>query len=709
MNSTMAARPTNNPRVTAVARIAAAVGAGLEPLRVEPPMRMSEWSRRHFYLSRESSQTEGGWNPWAYQVGIMDTISDDDIREVDVKKSARYGYTKILVCGLLYMAEHKKRNQAVWQPTGADAEEFVKVELDPAIRDVPCLKSIFPNALRKSKTNTLQLKKFTTGALHIKSGTSSGEYRRITIATGWIDEISKFPADVEGEGRPFNLAEKRVEGAVFGKMVTGSTPKTVGSCQIDERVKAAQELFSYHIPCPHCGHEHSLEWHGKADKKEPRGLTWRDHDPETVGHLCPGCGVIYTQAEYLGVADRGRWINPDTGIWIDTTPGGPLRFRDAEGAIVPKPAHVAFRGWSAYSPQITWVKIVQEFVAACAKAATGDTSLLKTFYNITVGECWEEEVEKGDAQALIRRAEPYPLRVIPSGVLALTAFIDVQGDRFELVVWGFGRGEEMWVIDYRVFDNLNPFVDGDWDILDEHLQRRYRHARGGTMGIEIAGIDTGYATHQAYRFCRTRERQRIHATKGETREGQPIKSRVSKVDVKARTGAKIRNGCKLFFIGTDAAKDTIWGRLQIDTPGPGYMHFSTHLQPQFFEQLVSEQRVLKKSGGDTTYKWEKPNPTTRNEVLDCTVGCLWGLEMLAERYRDINRLWDELERRIAQPDLLAFEFESETAGEYLTELNEIPTGESTSEIKTDPIPPPPKKLPITYGGGINLSGWARGR
>ncbi|BBL75598.1 phage terminase large subunit family protein [Methylomagnum ishizawai] len=656
-----------DPRARAAARLLAAVDAGLEPLRVDPPMRMSEWSRAHFYLSRESSHGEGGWEPWPYQIAVMDCIGDDDIREVDVKKSTRWGYTKIMLCGLLYFAEHKKRNQAVWQPTDADKIEFVKTELDPALRDVKRIQKIFPNSLRKSANNTQDMKRLLTGVIYNKGGTSAKEYRRITIGAGWFDELAAFPSDVEGEGRAFNLGLKRIEGSPYGKMVAGSTPRIKtsgpGSCQIDERVNMAQEVFVYHIPCPECGREHALEFGATVAEKHARGFHWDDDDPATVRYACPQGGCLYTQAQYLAIADhpdylkRGRWLNPATGTWIDINPGGELLFRDAAGAVVPKAAHIAFHGWSAYSPQKSWASIAAEFIAARLKAAAGDSTLLKTFWNTTAGECWEEEVEQGDAAALIARAEPYPLRTVPRDALVLVGFTDVQGDRFELVVWGIGPGEEMWVVDYRVIDNINPFIDGDWNALETALGRRYKHARGGTLGIEICGVDTGYATHQAYRFCRGRERRRIYATKGETKEGQPIKSRMTRPDVKQHTGKPIPNGCKLYWIGTDAAKDTIYGRLQVADPGPGYVHFSKDLPPQFYEQLTSEQRVKTKSGGD---KWEKPNSHTRNEVLDCTVGALWGFEMLVEGYRSIDRFWQEYERRLAQPDLMEWADEPPT-------------------------------------------------
>jgi phage terminase large subunit GpA-like protein len=630
------------------ARIVQAIRAGLEPLRVQAPKRLSQWAADHFYLSAESSYVEARWRAYPYQVAILDCIGNDDIQEVDFQKSARVGYSKMILAAIGYFAEHKRRNQALWQPTDEDSDGFCKGELEPMFRDVPILSSVFPHFLQKHKSNTLREKKFLGCMLHLRGGKAAKNYRRISVDVAYLDELDGFDQDIEKEGAPYNLARKRTEGAIFPKIIVGTTPKLANLSHIEARVRAAEHVFLFHIPCPHCGHEHPLIWGGQGDIKETCGFIWRDEDAESVRHLCPGCGGLYGQADYLTVAPRGGYVDPETGVRIDAEG----RFRDLTGARLPTPRHIAFKIWTAYSPQAAWAEIVREFLAARAKAGAGDNTALKTFTNTTLGEPWQEDVEQTDANALVQRAEPFPLRLVPRGVLVLAAFIDIQNDRFELVVWGFGRGEEMWTVDYRVIPNVNPFLESDWAVLDEHLDYAYPHARGGTLTIEIAGIDTGYATHQAYRFCRTRERRRIFATKGESREGQPIKSRRALVDVKQKTGRPLKHGCKLHFIGADAAKDTLHGRLQVDVPGPGYIHFSHQLPPVFYQQLTAEVRVVQKTQGQHVYKWVKPNGATRNEVLDCTVGCLWGLEMLAERYRDINRLWDELERRLSQPDLL---------------------------------------------------------
>ena len=90
-------------------------------LRVLPPMPLSVWAENYFYLSAESSYTEGKWVAYPYQRGVLDMFGNDDIEDIDVRKSARTGYTKMLLAALAYFTVFKKRNQAIWQPTDSDA------------------------------------------------------------------------------------------------------------------------------------------------------------------------------------------------------------------------------------------------------------------------------------------------------------------------------------------------------------------------------------------------------------------------------------------------------------------------------------------------------------------------------------------------------------------------------------------------------------
>lgn len=617
--------------------IAKAVRRGLKSLETPAPLRLSQWAAKHFYLSAESSYVEGAWVAYPFQIAILDAFGNDAIEEVVFKKSARVGYTKMLVAAIGYFAHHKRRNQAIWQPTDDDADEFVKVELDTMLRDVPAMQDVFPIGRGNDKRNTLGSKVFLGSRLYIKGGKAARSYRRISVDVAILDELDGFDSDIEKEGSPDKLAKKRLEGATFPKQIMGSTPKLKGFSRIEAREQQCDLRFKFHIPCPSCGEYHTLEWGGK---EKNYGMKWIDGDPETVGHVCMHCGSVYLQADYLAVWGAGRWIAED-GTWIDPD----SRFRSAYGDIVAPPRAIAFHIWTVYSPQATWVQIVRDFLGATVKAKAGDSAELKTFFNTTRGETWEEAVEKTDAGELVDRAEHYRLRWVPMGGLVLTAGVDVQADRFEVTVWAIGRGEEMWAIDYHVID-ANPADERDWEEkLDPYLLQRFSHAAGQSLAIEAVGIDTGgHYTHQAYNFCRTRARRRVYAVKGESLAARPVKSRSSLQDVNHR-GAVLKRGVRLWLVGTDTAKDLIFGRLKVEKPGPGYVHFSKGLPVDFYKQLTAEVRVMQKTASGDQFRWVKQG---RNEVLDCTVYALWASHTL-DLHRYTERMWAKLEEAVCPP------------------------------------------------------------
>ena len=150
--------------------LSACLTRGLSTFGVPEPMTLDEWAGKHFYLSKESSYVEQAWEAWPFQRAIMACISNNDIAEVDFMKSARVGYTKMLLAAIAYFIEHKRRNQALWQPTDGDSDEFVKTELEPMLRDVKVMRKAFPAHMSRHKDNTLQQKKFLGCMLHTRGG-----------------------------------------------------------------------------------------------------------------------------------------------------------------------------------------------------------------------------------------------------------------------------------------------------------------------------------------------------------------------------------------------------------------------------------------------------------------------------------------------------------------------------------------------------------
>ncbi|MGL5753905.1 MAG: phage terminase large subunit family protein, partial [Paraclostridium sp.] len=94
-----------------------AVRAGLRSLYKPPPLTAVDWCDQHYYLPVESSYHEGRWETLPFQRAIMNAMGSDYIREVNLVKSARVGYSKMLLGVVAYLIEHKQRNGILWQPT----------------------------------------------------------------------------------------------------------------------------------------------------------------------------------------------------------------------------------------------------------------------------------------------------------------------------------------------------------------------------------------------------------------------------------------------------------------------------------------------------------------------------------------------------------------------------------------------------------------
>lgn len=619
-----------------------AVRVGLESLRALPPMRLSDWAQEHFALAGDSSHQRGRWKAWPFQIGIMDAMSCDDIAEVDVFKSKRVGYTKILTASIGFDAAHRRRNQALWQPTDDDRDSFVKSEVEPMIEGVPAVRAA--KRLAKGVEDTIKYKMFRDSVLHLLGGKAARAYRRITVAVAKLDELDGFDQQIEKSADPFTLATGRLEGAPFPLTICGSTPRLKGLSHIEHRAGLADAFMRYHITCPHCEVEHPLSF---GSDKVGHGFKWEHDRPETVRHVCPHCRESITQADYLRHW-VGAWVCDRTGIRY----GADQVWRSATGQPIKAPRHVAFAVWASLSPQRDWPDIVREFLAAHKKLKTGDTGPMQGFVNETLGETFEVEYERTESSALQERAKAaaLPSNVVPRGACVLTASLDVQADRWEMTTMAHGRGNEKWTIDYRVIYG-NTAEIGEWVAkVEPLLELSYPHACGPKLTLSGFAIDTGFQTHQAYSFCRKHARHsrvKVFAVKGDSQPGKPIRGRRSLQDVN-EYGRLVKRGVALHYVGTDTAKDLLHGLLQVQTPGPGFQHFTAGLPVAFFDQLTAEQRVPVHTVKGLEHRWQCP-PGKRNEALDTTVYNFFLAEAIGmSSWTD--RMWERLESAL-QPDL----------------------------------------------------------
>ncbi|EEX2793376.1 phage terminase large subunit family protein [Escherichia coli] len=605
------------------ANAAGAIATGLVSLNIPVPLTTVQWADQHYYLPKESSYTPGQWETLPFQVAIMNSMGNDRIRTVNLIKSARVGYTKMLLGVEAYFIEHKSRNSLLFQPTDSAAEDFMKSHVEPTIRDVPVLLELAPWFGRKHRDNTLTLKRFSSGVgFWCLGGAAAKNYREKSVDVVCYDELSSFEPDVEKEGSPTLLGDKRIEGSVWPKSIRGSTPKIKGFCQIEKAANESAHFMRFYVPCPHCGEAQYLKF---GDDATTFGLKWEKGKPETVYYLCEHNGCVIRQSE-LDQTD-GRWICDNTGMW--TRDG--LTFYSAGDEEIPPPRSISYHIWTAYSPFTTWVQIVYDWLDALK-----DPNGVKTFINTTLGEPYEEAVaEKLSFELLLEKVCHYDAQV-PLRVVYLTAGIDSQKNRYEIYVWGWAPGEEAFLIDKQIIMG-RPEDEDTLKRVDAVIRKKYRHADGTEISISRVCWDTGGIDQDI-----VYQRSRKHGTffvlpiKGASVYGKPVITMPKK---------RNQRGVFLCEVGSDTVKEMLYARFALPVVSASEVApytFRFPDKPDIFsdveaKQLVAEELVEKVVNGRVKLQWDARK--RRNEALDCLVYAYAALRISVQRWQlDLDAL-----------------------------------------------------------------------
>lgn len=608
---------TAAPLMEGLAEIDSVIARSKSAWRPPPKLSLSEWADQHYYLSAESSAAVGRWKTLPYQKGIMDAFTDPTVTFVSVMKSARIGWTKIVNALVGYCMDQAPCPIMVVQPTIDDAKGYSKEEIAPMIRDCPRLEAkVFTETEEavgpKDSGNTILHKRFPGGVLSLVGANSGAGLRRVSRKVVLCDEVDAYPASAGSDGDPVKLATKRSEYYWDRKVGLGSTPLLAGSSRIEQAFLSGDQR-RYYVPCPHCGHEDFLVFTQRAGAGG-HFMAWEKDRPETAHFVCSKNGCVIEHKEKRGMVERGRWVAAEAFT-----------------------GHASFHIWAAYSysPNATWEQLVKEFL----EASKNGPEQLKTFVNTALGETWQETGEAPDWQRLYLRREQYEIGSVPAGVKFLTCGVDVQKDRFEYEVVGWGADRESWSIDTGVIPG-DTGKDSTWQELDALLDRQFPGADGNVFTILRLAIDSGYNTQTVYNWGRRKGLNRVIAVKGSAAATTLVASS-SPVDV-THNGRTIARGYRVFTVGVGVAKSELYGYLRQDPPTDpkerlpaGYCHFPEYGE-DYFKQLTSEHLVkVAKKTGHTVLEWQLI-PGRRNERLDCrnyarAAASVLGLDRLAPR------------------------------------------------------------------------------
>jgi phage terminase large subunit GpA-like protein len=532
------------------------------------------WADQNRRLSSEASAEAGEWRTdrAPYQRAILDALTPNSPYErVVFMSSSQVGKTECLNSFVGYIIDRDPGPVLIVLPRVEDGEAWSKDRLAPMLRDTPCLRGKVADVRSRDSDNRILHKKFAGGSLSIAGANSPAGLAMRPIRYVLLDEVDRYPASAGTEGDPVSLAVKRSATWWNRKVLLVSTPTVKGASRI-ESWWLKSNRSSFWVPCPQCGKFQILIW---------TNVEWPEGQPEQAQYRCEHCGVLIPSHRKSWMLARGEWraANPKgrvAGFWIN----------------------------QLYSPWKEWSETAVEFLEAKA----GGPETLRAFINTALGELWDDEAETSvDMAMLLERRENFGPR-LPAGVCVLTAGVDVQWDRVELDLVGWGRGEESWSIEYRVFPG-DPSAPDVWRTLDEFLSRQWSHEYGLSLPVAACSVDSGFHTQAVYDFCRTRYQRRVLAVKGKS-GALPVWPR--------KPTRNTLNKTPLWIVGVDSAKSVIYGRLKIEQPGPGYSHFPKERDQEWFEQLLSETLVTTYSRGTPVREWRRKKGA-RAEVLDARV------------------------------------------------------------------------------------------
>jgi phage terminase large subunit GpA-like protein len=616
-----------------------------------PPDQISvaDYALRH----RRLSNAGGGYvGPWShdeapYLVEPMECLTSELYYTTAIVGPGQSGKTEIAHNWLLQSVAADPADFLWYMPAGPLLESHVKTRIDPMILDHDPLRAALGS---RPSDDTLHFKRFGGMSVQflpaIHGNMISKSAPRIVA-----DEWDAYPASL-GDPKALLDIRRQTFGSASMLLAISHPDQAEGMEPSRDWQRGIMAIFAesdrriWWWPCPECGAWSSpnpiasrqMTLHYPADA--PLDVIERD------GRLlCPVNGCLIEDWQRRSMNLQGRWLGLGQDINEDGQVVGELAPRQTAGFwITGVMSPFLLRGIGGLATAL--VKAQRE------ADISGEDRTEHEVCTKQLGLPFVPRRKIGtlDALTLAERAEPgLKLGEVPEGVRFLTCMVDIQANRFEVLVRGWGENGESWIVDaWRV--DATPATDAVcWDRLFSNLiALRIPLAGDGTrsMSIKAIGYDSGGepgVTMHAYALWR-RLRQRnqvrrygringrdawsIVPMKGQGHSGASHLSVVypdtTRKDRRANAGGQV----PLAQFAADEFKDHLAGQLATAEPSAWHVHFPHALRGNFgapaeersgepphlfFEQLVAKRRNMRG-------KWEKPHQGVRNEATDLMAG-----------------------------------------------------------------------------------------
>lgn len=607
--------------MTAFQKVLCEIGDLLPP---PPPLLISEWAEQFAYLPAEGNSEPGKFHNarMPYEVAMLNDPLDPTVSEIYWQIASQIGKTLCIILIIEFYIDHAPASILIVYPTLDSTRAWMRDKFIPTVKETPRLAGKLKEPRARDSESTALNRKFPGGGLTCVGANSPSGLRQRSKKIVICDEIDAF--EVTSEGDPIALADKRAETFFDAVKLRSSTPTLKGTSRIEDGIERSDKQ-RYFLPCHACGEMQWLKWSQvRFSFKQPDGTELRDTEKTVI--ICEKCGAEWSDQQRLAAIASGHPDNPPIKVfrmlrnedlmagekeevelraeWRATAPFKGIRGRILSGLYQTIGKKRAFKTY------------LHQFAENFLTAKHGGKDTLQVWTNTFLNETFEVEAEQVEWSPLLERVEDYQGE-LPIEVCLLTAACDIQKDRVEIEVLGWGDEEETWGIQKSV-------VYGDFDLpeiqtqVDDVLSKKFKHPSGVEIGVTCVAVDSGHKTKAVYRFCKARSARRFYAVKGSSTPHSPL----------VQPNQNKHYAIWLYNVGTDTAKDSIFSRLRLEAEGARYCHFPNGrgYTESYFKQLCSEKLQTYMERGVVKRKWVKQ--FERNEALDLRVYNLAAYDIL---------------------------------------------------------------------------------
>lgn len=576
-------------------------------VRLPPNLNVWQWAAVNIFLSSDVTPDPGFYDPERipYQKRLQEWATDPRVNDIIGCTAAQLIKTTAINNIVGYHIAAEPTTILVIYPTIDDGKDWLANKFMPMVRNSAKLKALIPDSGTRTAGQTNQEKHYPGGRIKAIGANSPAALRGRSYRVVIQDDLDGFKDTPEGD--PSDLGDRRAANQPRALRIKFSTPTLKGASKIWKWLE--QSTYDQLLcPCPKCDHPQVLEW---------EQVVWTEGQPETARYKCVSCAHPWDDRErYRAVLEGCR-----RELWHSKNPTSRIKGLHMNGLYRLMGEKNSFSGF------------LEEWVRDYLTAKANGEKSYQVWVNTFLALCYEAAHTTIEADPLWKRREPYkPLEMLPDQVLVILAAVDLQGNRLECEVRGLGLGQESWGVEYREFAG-DPSEKHVWQKLDTFLQGTYTHPIRGKLRIAQCFIDAGGSKQsEAYAFTETRNSRGIYAIRGARDINAPLLSPLRKAGY---------NQVPFYFVGTQAIKDTLFSRLMMTAPGPGYMHFpvSDDYDKDYFKKLTAEKKVLQTKGVNRgKLMWIAPEGA-RNEPWDINVYLIAAAEAGGFTERELKRIW----------------------------------------------------------------------